>query len=129
MKINKILVSFALTLATVAASQLDVELWFENHSDDYLSLHWVNPNTKATVPIKNDILPRSAFDANSFLGHIFEIRQEVNPKTGLCGNGDEECKIAYFQVTESPDQRELRVYWYTGLADSVRRWYMMAARR
>uniref|UniRef100_A0A7S4AD37 Fe2OG dioxygenase domain-containing protein n=2 Tax=Pseudo-nitzschia australis TaxID=44445 RepID=A0A7S4AD37_9STRA len=104
MKIKKTLPTFAFTLATVAASQFGVELWFENHSDDYLSLHWINPNTEATVPIKTGILPRSAFSANSFLAHQFEVRQEVNPETGLCGNRDEECKIAYFQVTESPNQ-------------------------
>ena len=127
MEIKKRLVLFALTFATAAAS--DVNLQFDNRSDDYLSLHWINPNTKATAPIKTDILPRSAFGANSFLAHKFEVRQEVNPETGLCGNGDEECKIAYFQVTESPEQCELRVYLYTGLADSVQRWYGMTAGR
>mmetsp|Transcript_24485 Transcript_24485/g.50515 ORF Transcript_24485/g.50515 Transcript_24485/m.50515 type:complete len:477 (+) Transcript_24485:91-1521(+) len=107
MKIKKLLVSFAFSVAafSVAAfAAADVNLQFDNRSEDYLSLHWINPNTKATVPIKTDILPRSKFGANSFLAHQFEVRQEVNPETGLCGNRDEECKIAYFQVTESPNQ-------------------------
>lgn len=105
MKIIKGLVSFAFTLVTVAASQTKVDLQFRNDSDDYLSVHWINPDTKATSPIKTDIKPRSAFNINSFLTHRFEIWQEQNPETGLCGSGDdEECKIAYFQATESPEQ-------------------------
>ena len=94
--------------ATVAAAQTKVDLRFRNESDDYISIHWVDPRTQATSLIKGDIKPHTVFTLNSYLAHRFEVWQEHDPDTGLCGGTDDkECKINYFQVTESPEQGEL----------------------
>ena len=92
----------------VTADNRKVVLKFQNDSHDYLSVHWVNPTTQATSLIKGDIEPRSMFTLNSYLSHTFEVRQQVNTKTGLCGSGDEdECdKKGHFQVTQYPEQGE-----------------------
>jgi len=91
---------------TVTADNQKVVLKFQNDSNDYLSVHWVNPTTQATSLIKGDIEPRSMFTLHSYLSHTFEVRQQVDTKTGLCGSGDEdECdKKGYFQVTQYPEQ-------------------------
>mmetsp|Transcript_22321 Transcript_22321/g.53086 ORF Transcript_22321/g.53086 Transcript_22321/m.53086 type:complete len:483 (+) Transcript_22321:160-1608(+) len=100
---NALLVILAQT-AVVNAQQ--VVLKFRNESDDYLSSHWVHPQTGKTTLIKGDIEPRSLFTLNSHLGHEFEIWQEPDPVTGFCGSGeDKECdKIGHFTVTEEPEQ-------------------------
>ena len=101
-------IGLACLAVTVAAGQTKSDLQFLNESDDYFSAHWVNPKTEATVLIKDDIEPRTAFTLNSYLSHRFELRQEPDPETGICGRvDDKECKINYFQVTESPVQGEL----------------------
>jgi len=98
-------VLLACLAATVAAVQTQVDLQFRNESDDYISIHWVDPRTQATSLIKGNIKPHTAFTLNSYLAHRFEAWQERDPATGLCGVADdEECKISTFQVTESPEQ-------------------------
>jgi hypothetical protein len=94
----------ALLSAVAAASNHQVVLKFRNLSDDYFSSHWVDPRTEDTALIKGDIVPRSEFTLNSYMLHQFQLWQELNPGTGLCGSGDEEAcdKIGHFQVTE-PD--------------------------
>jgi len=102
----KFIVCWILSLLVVAALAAEKsELLFENHSADFLSIHWVDPRDGYTVPIKSDIRPATRFSLNSYQGHAFEVRQEVNPATGLCGSGDEECdKIGHFEVTKFPKQ-------------------------
>lgn len=97
----------ALLSAVAAASNHQVVLKFRNLSDDYFSIHWVDPRTEDTALIKGDIVPRSEFTLNSYMLHQFQLWQELNPGTGLCGSGDEEAcdKIGHFQVTE-PDVQE-----------------------
>jgi len=89
-----------------AAAEPTVTLSFRNESDDYLSVHWVNPTTQDTVLIKGDVLPRSTFNLNSSQSHRFQVWQELNPETGLCGSGDEEecSQTGDFQVTEPTKQ-------------------------
>lgn len=91
--------------ATVAADTTTLN--FENSSLDFLSAHWVDPRTQETVLIKGDIKPLERFSLNSYVGHHFQIWQEPNPTTGLCGGGSKKCdKIGYFEVTKSPEQGE-----------------------
>lgn len=98
------LLVFLAAMAVADAGQ--VLLKFRNDSDDYLSAHWINPATSATLLIKGDVQPRKAFTLNTYLGHEFEMRQERNPATGLCGSGaEEECdKVSHFVVTEPVEQ-------------------------
>jgi len=74
-----------------------------NESDDYLSIHWVNPRTQDTAVIKSIVEPREAFQLNSYVTHHIQIWQELDPRTGLCGSGDEgKCdEVSSLQVTES----------------------------
>lgn len=101
--INALLVFLA---ATVVVNAGKVTIRLRNESDDYLSAHWVHPESHKTTLIKDDINPRTEFKLNSFLGHAFEIWQQRDPVTGLCGNGeDKKCdKIGHFQVTEEPEE-------------------------
>lgn len=97
--------SLLVAAATVAADTTTLN--FENSSLDFLSAHWVDPRTQETVLIKGDIKPLERFSLNSYVGHHFQIWQEPNPTTGLCGGGSKKCdKIGYFEVTKSPEQGE-----------------------
>lgn len=90
-------------VATVAAEQ--VELQLRNQSDDYLSVHWVNPDTQETAVITKLLKPWSSSSVTTYLSHNFQLRQEVNPDTGQCGNdNDKECKTFNFQITEYDKQ-------------------------
>jgi len=96
-------------LAAIAMAVVDagkVQLKMRNESDDYLSVHWINQKTGARSLIKGDAKPRTEFILESYLGHDFEVRQERDPVTGLCGSGAEEkCdKISHFTVTEEHEQ-------------------------
>lgn len=103
----KFIIGWIALLSTVAAaSNGGVVLQFRNLSDDYLSMHWIDSRTGETALLKSNIVPRSEFSINSHMMHRFEVWQELDPSTGLCGSGDEEAcdKIGHFQVTE-PDQQ------------------------
>ena len=104
MKSFNVLLLFLVATAVVNAGQVVIKL--RNDSNDYLSAHWVHPEKRTTTLIKGDINPRSAFQLNSYLNHEFEIWQQRDPVTGLCGSGqEEECDaIGYFKVTEEPEQ-------------------------
>lgn len=93
-------------LAMAAGANQKVVLHLRNESDDHLSIHWVNPRTQDTAVIKNHIEPRQVFTLNSYVTHRFEVWQELDPRTGLCGSGDEgKCdKVNSFQVTEEGEQ-------------------------
>jgi len=102
--LQSFLVLLAAAMAVVDAR--NVVLKMRNDSNDYLSVHWINPKTHDTTLIKGDVNPRTTFTLNSFIGHEFEIRQELHPATGLCGSGAEEnCdKVGHFAVTEAIEQ-------------------------
>jgi len=107
----KFIIGWIALLSTVAAaSNGGVVLQFRNLSDDYLSMHWIDSRTGETALLKSNIVPRSEFSINSHMMHRFEVWQELDPSTGLCGSGDEEAcdKIGHFQVTE-PDQQEFDI--------------------
>jgi len=93
-------------MAAAVAANPKVTLSFRNESDDYLSIHWVDPRTQKATLIKGNILPRSTFTLNSSQSHRFEVWQELNPETGLCGSGDDEkcSQTGDFQVTEPTKQ-------------------------
>ena len=95
-------------MVTVAAAVSDKsDLRIENNSEDFLSAHWVDPRSGDTVVIVSDVQPRSRFTMNSFVGHQFQIWQERDPDTGLCGSGDEKCnKVGHFEVTKPSIQGE-----------------------
>jgi len=98
---------FNLIVIVVGVNQ-EVTLRFRNESDEYISIHWVDPRTQATALIKGDIEPGLTFNFNSYLTHSFEVWQLPNPDSGLCGGeekaDEQSCKINYFQVTEAPEQ-------------------------
>mmetsp|Transcript_44954 Transcript_44954/g.50400 ORF Transcript_44954/g.50400 Transcript_44954/m.50400 type:complete len:475 (-) Transcript_44954:145-1569(-) len=108
--IMKFWIAYLLNLAVAVVGVLnqEVTLLFRNESDEYISIHWVNPKTQATALIKGDIKPNLTFTFNSYLTHQFEVWQLPDPDSGLCGGEEkvngQSCKINYFQVTESPDQ-------------------------
>lgn len=110
MYLNCIMKSFvgfiAFLAATVAAANSETKLMFRNESDDYLSIHWVNPQTGAKSLIKGDIMPQTMFTLNSFVSHKFEVWQELNPDTGLCGSGGaEKCdKVGNLRATQPIEQ-------------------------
>ena len=92
-------------VATVAAEK--VQLRLRNQNDDYLSVHWVNPDTQETAIITKLLKPWASSSITTFLSHNFQLRQEVNPDTGQCGNDDDkECKTFNFQITEYNEQGE-----------------------
>jgi len=94
-----------LLLVVGAVASENSVLRLTNESPDFLSVHWVDPRSGDTVLIKGDISPAMKFQLKSFTGHRFEVWQEANPGTGLCGSGEEKCdKIGYFEVTKSPKQ-------------------------
>jgi len=103
----KFVIGFLLSLvATAAAGGSKVNLSISNKSNDYLSIHWVDPRSGDTALIKNDIRPKVEFTITSYQGHKFQVWQEKNPDTGLCGSGkkDDKCdKIGTFEVTEDHD--------------------------
>jgi len=89
----------------VGSTNVKVVLRFKNDSDDYLSFHWVDPRSGGTSLIKGDVQPDQVFTLNSWLTHKFEVRQELDPETGLCGSETKDCDaIGTFQVTEQPEQ-------------------------
>lgn len=105
----KFWIAHLLNLAvTVVGVNQEVTLRLRNESDEYISIHWVDPRTQATALIKGDIKPDLAFTFNSYLTHRFEVWQLPDPDTGLCGGeekaDEQSCKINYFQVTEFPEQ-------------------------
>jgi len=98
-------VLLSLLLACVTAQTSKSVLKFQNSSPDWLSIHWVDPRTGQASLIKNGIAPHSRFNLNSFVGHHFEVWQELDPNTGLCGGGDGECnKIGYLSVMKEPEE-------------------------
>ena len=91
----------------VTADNRKVVLKFQNDSHDYLSVHWVNPDTQETAIITKLLKPWASSSITTFLSHNFQLRQEVNPDTGQCGNDDDkECKTFNFQITEYNEQGE-----------------------
>ena len=100
----------ALLVAAASATSKTV-LRFQNQSNDFLSVHWVDPRSGETVPIKTDVSPRSQFTLNSYIGHRFEIWQELDPNTGRCGSEDSECDlIGDLEVTKETEQGEPSEY-------------------
>jgi len=97
---------FLVFLATTAAvNGGKVVITLQNESGDHLSAHWVHPDTRELSLIKHDCLPHAKFTLNSYLGHAFELHQERDPNTGLCGSGGGNCdKIGSFLITEEPEQ-------------------------
>ena len=96
-------------LVTLAAGQTTpaTSLKFKNDSHDWLSIHWVDPRNGKPTLIKNSIAPHQKFNLNSYVGHHFEVWQELDPATGLCGSSDGNCdKIGYVAVTMSPEEGE-----------------------
>ena len=104
------IVSLLVAVTLVAAGTPNSDIYFENKDKTFVSVHWINQQTKETFLIKGNIKPGLKFSLKSYLGHHFEIRQELDPDTGLCGGGaDEKCdNIGYFEVTKQPSQGELR---------------------
>lgn len=95
----------SLLVANANANTPRSVLKFRNDSDDWLSIHWVHPRTGTVTLLKNEISPHFEFTLNSFVGHNFEIWQELDPSTGLCGSGDGKCnKIGYISVKEEPEE-------------------------
>lgn len=92
------------------AGQQEVTLRFRNDSNEWIAIHWVNPNTSETAIITNNIKPNITFTLNSFLNHKFQVWQLPDPDSGECrtsgggGDNDQTCKIDHFQVTDYPEQ-------------------------
>eukprot|EP00533_Pseudo-nitzschia_delicatissima_P002270 CAMPEP_0116086704 /NCGR_PEP_ID=MMETSP0327-20121206/4992_1 /TAXON_ID=44447 /ORGANISM="Pseudo-nitzschia delicatissima, Strain B596" /LENGTH=480 /DNA_ID=CAMNT_0003577763 /DNA_START=36 /DNA_END=1478 /DNA_ORIENTATION=- len=93
-------------LVTLATGQTsETALKFKNDSHDWLSIHWVDPRNGKPTLIKDSIAPQQKFNLNSYVGHHFEVWQELDPATGLCGSSDGNCdKIGYVAVTMSPEE-------------------------
>jgi hypothetical protein len=107
-----LVVGIMTTTPSMAASDSDkVSLTVRNASGSTLAIHWVHPQTKATVLMKelpHD--PSQRFHMSSFLGHTFQI---FDAASASCSGGNEEesendgdqtCKTNYFEVTEAPKQ-------------------------
>lgn len=128
---------FAVAALIVVVASADpsegVTLRLRNESDNYLSIHWIDPRSQDTFPIKTDVFPRSPFTLNSFLTHRFEVREEPDPETGHCGDHkDDACKIGTFQVTESIEQGEFgligsSLYDWKQLSCNSFRWKLFGA--
>ena len=102
----------SLTLFSAAGEAAeDVVVRVRNDSGDVVSVHWINPKTKEPL-LLSQIPPNQTSQLNSFYNHQFQIHQEPDEKTGLCGadsaseEGNGECKINYFAVEHRPQQCE-----------------------
>lgn len=105
-----IAVSLLVTLA--AGESAASTLKFKNESNDWLSVHWIDPRNGNPTLIKNSISPKAKFNLNSYVGHHFEVWQELDPETGMCGSADGTCdKIGYVTVMKSPEEGERRLVY------------------
>eukprot|EP00529_Nitzschia_sp_RCC80_P018376 CAMPEP_0113504270 /NCGR_PEP_ID=MMETSP0014_2-20120614/34624_1 /TAXON_ID=2857 /ORGANISM="Nitzschia sp." /LENGTH=498 /DNA_ID=CAMNT_0000399365 /DNA_START=277 /DNA_END=1769 /DNA_ORIENTATION=+ /assembly_acc=CAM_ASM_000159 len=96
-----------LTVPITASEDVIVKL--RNDSGEFISVHWVHPQTKEPT-LLSQIPPNQTSTLNSFYNHQFQIHQEPDKETGLCGADSEkkeengECKINYFNVERRPQQ-------------------------
>lgn len=91
----------------------DVVVKLRNDSGELVSLHWVDPKTKQAT-LLSQIPLNKTLTLNSFYRHEFQIHQEPNEETGLCGvtessdssegAGGGECKVNYFAVEHRHEQ-------------------------
>ncbi len=96
-----------LVACVIAQKAQPTTLKFENKSLDWLSIHWIDPRNGQPSLIKSGIAPNSKFNLNSYVGHHLEIWQELDPNTGLCGDGDGECdKTVHLVVMKEPEECE-----------------------
>ncbi|KAL3905515.1 MAG: hypothetical protein SGARI_004422 [Bacillariaceae sp.] len=104
-----ILTALAIAFAVVVAGGNEkCVIKMRNASGGTVAVHWVHPQTKETVLMKEVTPdPHTIFTMNSFVGHNFQI---FDGPSGSCGGdgtaegGDQTCKTNYFQVTEHPEQ-------------------------
>eukprot|EP00540_Astrosyne_radiata_P006947 CAMPEP_0116841406 /NCGR_PEP_ID=MMETSP0418-20121206/10907_1 /TAXON_ID=1158023 /ORGANISM="Astrosyne radiata, Strain 13vi08-1A" /LENGTH=459 /DNA_ID=CAMNT_0004471829 /DNA_START=72 /DNA_END=1451 /DNA_ORIENTATION=- len=76
-----------------------------NSSGQPVSLYWVHPDTRETVLMSDPaIYDGATFPLNSFVGHMFELREMPSSETGVCASPDQTCRAATFEVSQHTDQ-------------------------
>jgi len=88
------------TAATFTCSnESGIEIHIVNASGGKIDAYWINPNTSNTEIVgtyADDPLKKHRM--NSFVGHVFEIREVPDEKGSGCGNGGGVCRVGRFEV-------------------------------
>lgn len=65
----------------------------------------MDPTTGERVPQTTPYLYNGAeFNLNSFVSHVFEVREVPSAQTGVCKGADQQCHMQTFVVNENEDQ-------------------------
>mmetsp|Transcript_24881 Transcript_24881/g.58769 ORF Transcript_24881/g.58769 Transcript_24881/m.58769 type:complete len:469 (-) Transcript_24881:284-1690(-) len=104
---HKLITLFVLLFLTTKtmAKNIDRAVKIINNSGSRVELYWIHPETReVALMTEPHILNGADFALNSYVGHMFELREVPSKSTGVCKSEDQTCRNGFFYVSENEDQ-------------------------